>query len=64
MRRSSLNAAIAAAAPASAENTAATGLESAVMSASATAGHGRRRCSASAVATAGSIPKANVSRPV
>ena len=55
---------IAYAAPTSAENSAATGLESAVSAPIAVARPGLRRDSASAAAVAGSIPNANVSRPV
>ncbi len=52
------------AAPASAANSASTGLASAVTNASTTASPGRRRWSASAVPTAACSPNANVSRPV
>src|SRR5580704_8096615 len=52
------------AAPASPANSASTGLDSAVTTASTTARAGRRRWSASAVPTAGISPNANVSRPV
>ena len=52
------------AAPTSAENSAATGLQSAVSTPIAVATPGLRRERASAAAVAGSIPNANVSRPV
>ena len=63
-RRSSAYAPIAYATPPSAENSAATGLARAVVTASSVATQGRRRCSASIVATAGSSPNANARRPV